>query len=232
MLKIRKSQERGLGDHGWLKSRHSFSFANYYDPAEMGFRALRVINEDRIAGGSGFSPHGHRDMEIISYVVEGALEHKDSAGNKAVIRPGEVQRMSAGRGVTHSEYNHSAAEPAHFFQIWIIPDRAGHDFGYGQRSFAEELAKQKLTLVISPAGENGSIRINQDARLSIGRLAAGEEVDLTLSQGRHAWVQVVKGGLLVNGQELGTGDGLAASEETLLRAKASADAEFLFFDLA
>lgn len=232
MLKVRKSQARGHADHGWLQSQHSFSFANYYDPEQMGFRALRVINEDRIAGGGGFPMHGHRDMEIISYVVSGALEHKDSAGNATVIRPGEVQRMSAGRGVMHSEYNHSRSEAAHFFQIWITPDRAGQDFGYGQRSFAEELARQKLTLVVSPDGAAGSIRINQDARLSIGRLAAGESLALELAAGRHGWLQVVKGSLKVGGESLATGDGLAASEERLVRVEASAAAEFLFFDLA
>jgi redox-sensitive bicupin YhaK (pirin superfamily) len=232
MLKVRKSRERGLGDHGWLKSRHTFSFANYYDPAEMGFRALRVINEDRITGGSGFAPHAHRDMEIISYVVDGALEHKDSAGNATVIRPGEVQRMSAGRGVTHSEYNHSPDKAAHFFQIWIVPRQTGLPFGYGQKNFAEELSSQKLTLAISPDGEKGSIPINQDARLSIGRLAAGESVELGLNAERHGWLQVVKGALTVNGLALEAGDGLAASEESLLRAEATAEAEFLFFDLA
>lgn len=231
MLKIRKSAERGLANHGWLKSLHTFSFADYYDPAHMGFRSLRVINEDRIEGGSGFGMHGHRDMEIISYVVKGALEHRDSKGNVAVIRPGEVQRMSAGGGVMHSEYN-KVSEETHFFQIWITPDRAGTEFGYGQKSYEEELNSQDLVLVVSKTGRNGSISINQDADLYASRLAAGKTVHFEIHPGRHVWLQTIKGKLNINGTELQTGDAASTRDDRELKIVASADAEFLIFDLA
>lgn len=232
MLKVRRSEERGRANHGWLRSQFSFSFADYYDPEHMGFRALRVINEDYIAGGTGFPMHPHRDMEIISYVESGALEHKDSHGNVAVIRPGEVQRMSAGTGVAHSEYNHSKTEDAHLFQIWILPDRTGHAFSYGQKSFAEDLASKKLVLTVSRDGRDGSISIQQDADMYVSKLPAGERVDFPLRTGRHAWLQVVRGTLTLNGEALRKGDGVAVSEEQKLAIEAREPSEFLLFDLA
>lgn len=231
MFKIRRSKERGLANHGWLKSLHTFSFADYYDPQYMGFRNLRVINEDRIAGGSGFGMHGHRDMEIISYVVQGALEHKDSKGNVAIIRPGEVQRMSAGGGVMHSEYNHSATEEAHFFQIWITPDRAGTEFSYGQKSFEAELKNQDLVLVVSKTGRNGSISINQDVDLYASRLRKGQKIDFKVRSGRHIWLQVVKGKVEVNGTELSVGDAISSSDVVDLQILGQDESEYLLFDL-
>ena len=232
MIKIRKSLSRGSADHGWLQSRHTFSFAGYFDPAVMGFRSLRVINEDVVAGGGGFPPHPHRDMEILSYVLDGALEHRDSAGNVATIRPGEVQRMSAGTGVTHSEFNPDPEKPAHFFQIWILPRATGLPFGYGQKSFAAELDSGRLVLAASPDGREGSVSLQQDAYLHVARRKDGQREELPLAPGRHAWVQVARGALLVNGQELNAGDGAAISEEEALRLAARGDTEFLVFDLA
>lgn len=232
MLTVRKSSERGVGAHGWLNSQHSFSFANYYDPKHMGFRSLRVINEDRIEGGTGFGAHPHNDMEIISYVVKGALEHSDSMGTKAVIRPGEVQRMSAASGVLHSEYNKLPEEQAHFFQIWIMPNKSGGTPGYGQKSFEEELKRDKLVLVVSESGRDGSIDIKQDADIYISRLKAGDNIDFKLRPQRGAWVQVVKGNLNVNGTNLNTGDAVSVNEETLLTFKAKDQSEFILFDLA
>ena len=232
MLKIRKSSERGVGAHGWLNSQHSFSFANYYDPKHMGFRSLRVINEDRIEGGTGFGAHPHNDMEIISYVVSGALEHSDSMGTKAVIRPGEVQRMSAASGVVHSEYNKLETEQAHFFQIWIMPNKNGGNPGYGQKSFEEALNKDKLVLVVSESGRDGSIDIKQDADIYISRLKALETVDFKIRPQRGVWLQVVKGNLSVNGTDLNTGDAVAVDEEALLTMKAKDQSEFILFDLA
>lgn len=231
MLTVRKSEERGSGFHGWLKSRHTFSFAEYYDPKQMGYRALRVINEDRIAGGTGFGSHPHRDMEIISYVIKGALEHKDSMGNATVIRPGEVQRMSAGTGVVHSEKN-AADEETHFFQIWILPDKAGHAPGYGQKSFEKDLNEKKLVLVVSKEGREGSITMNQDADVYVSRLKANEEFDFNIREGRHVWIQVIKGSVEVNGAELRNGDGLAIDDIDSLEVSASQDSELLLFDLA
>ena len=232
MLTVRKSEERGIGAHGWLNSKHSFSFANYYDPKHMGFRSLRVINEDRIKGGTGFGAHPHNDMEIISYVVSGALEHSDSMGTKAVIRPGEVQRMSAASGVVHSEYNKLADQDANFFQIWITPNKIGGAPGYGQKSFEEALNKDKLVLVVSESGRDGSIDIKQDADIYVSRLKAGENVDFKLRPQRGAWVQVVKGNISVNGTELNTGDAVSVDEEALLTFKAKDQSEFILFDLA
>jgi redox-sensitive bicupin YhaK (pirin superfamily) len=232
MQTIRKSAERGYADHGWLKSRHTFSFAGYHDPRHMGFRALRVINEDRIAGGTGFDAHPHRDMEIISYVVTGALAHKDSMGNAAVIRPGEVQRMTAGTGVVHAEYNERPNEETHFFQIWVLPASRGDAPGYGQKSFAAELAAKKLVLVVSPDGRDGSISIRQDADLHLARLAAGDTVALPIRPGRGVWVQVVKGGVSVNGASLAAGDAAALENEPDLTIRGERDAELLVFDLA
>lgn len=232
MLDIRRSNERGYADHQWLKSNHTFSFADYYDPNHMGFRSLRVINEDRIEGGTGFGAHPHRDMEIISYVVKGALEHKDSTGTKAIIRPGEVQRMSAGSGVTHSEYNHQPDDETHFFQIWIMPKTRGGQAGYGQKSFEAELNSKKLVLVVSESGRDGSIDIKQDADLYISRLKSNEDLEFKLRKGRGAWVQIVRGQVNVNGEALEKGDAVSFSAEELLKFKANQDSEFLLFDLA
>lgn len=231
MFKIRKSEERGLADHGWLKSRHTFSFASYYDPKYMGFKNLRVINEDRIAGGTGFGAHPHNNMEIISYVVQGALEHKDSMGTNAVIKPGEVQRMSAGTGVVHSEFNSQATEETHFFQIWITPNRQGVTPGYGQKSFEKELESKKLVLVISQDGREGSISINQDAEMYISRLKLGEELDYNLRAGRGLWIQVVKGHIEVNDALLKAGDAISFQEMQSLKLRASEASEIILFDL-
>ena len=232
MLQLRKSDERGLGYHGWLKSRHSFSFANYYDPKHMGFRSLRVIIEDRIDGGTGFGSHPHSDMEIISYVVKGALEHKDSMGTKAIIRPGEVQRMSAGNGVVHSEYNQLPNEETHFFQIWILPKENGGQPGYGQKSFDADLNEKKLVLVVSQDGREGSIGIKQDADMYISRLKSEDELEFKVRPGRGAWLQVVAGQLDVNGKTLSAGDGLSADDEQALKIRARDKAELILFDLA
>src|SRR6187401_1874504 len=209
MFLLRPASERGLADHGWLKSYHSFSFADYHDPRHMGFRALRVINEDRVQAGRGFGAHSHRDMEIISYVLEGALSHKDSLGTGSVIRPGEVQCMSAGRGVTHSEFNASDSEPVHFLQIWLLPSQRGLAPSYAQRAFAPEESAGRLRLVASPDGRDGSLTIHSDASLYTGSFAAGQRQTLGLARGRHAWVQVTRGALRVQGQLLSAGDGAA-----------------------
>ncbi|MGE5276349.1 MAG: pirin family protein [Acidobacteriota bacterium] len=233
MIQIRRSAERGHFDHGWLDTYHTFSFADYHDPRFDGFRVLRVLNEDRVAPGQGFGTHGHRDMEIVSYVLEGALAHKDSMGNGSVIVPGDVQYMSAGTGVRHSEFNASADQTTHFVQIWIFPDRAGYAPRYGQKRFEEADKLGRLRLVASPDGADGSIAIRQDARLYASVLAPGQSVAHRLHDGRHAWVQVLRGGLSVNGQALSAGDGLAASSEpTLDFAAAASKAEILAFDLA
>ena len=229
---IRRGNERGHADHGWLNSFHTFSFADYYDPKHMGFRALRVINEDRVAGGGGFPRHGHRDMEIISYVLEGALAHKDTTGTSAVIKPGDVQRMSAGTGVSHSEMNASKADEVHFFQIWIVPDRAGHTPGYEQKAFTTEERQGKLRLVASPDGRDGSITIHQDATLSAGLFAPGESATHVIAPKRYAWVQVARGAIEVNGEKLVAGDGLSADGAGELKITGTEDAEVLVFDLA
>ena len=231
MFQVRKSEERGLAEHGWLKSRHTFSFANYYDPKHMGFLNLRVINEDRIAGGTGFSSHPHCDMEIISYVVKGALEHKDSMGTKAIIKPGEVQRMSAGTGVVHSEKNAQAKDETHFFQIWITPKYQGVKPGYGQKSFEQELNSKKLVLVISQDAREGSIGINQDADMYISRLKSGEELDFKIRPGRGVWLQVIKGNGEINGTQLKTGDAISSQDEQSLKFIAAEDSEVILFDL-
>ncbi|MCC6645208.1 MAG: pirin family protein [Polyangiaceae bacterium] len=232
MMTIRPADERGHADHGWLDSRHTFSFAGYHDPRHMGFRGLRVINEDRVQPGQGFGTHPHRDMEIISYVLDGGLEHKDSMGTGSVIRPGDVQRMSAGTGVTHSEFNHSRAEVVHFLQIWLLPDRRGVTPSYEQKTFSDAEKQGRLRLVASPGGANGSVSIHADARLYAGRFAGGEQATLELSPGRHAWVQVARGAALVNGQALAAGDGAALSDEARVVVEGVADAELLVFDLA
>ena len=229
---IRRGNERGHADHGWLNSFHTFSFADYYDPKHMGFRSLRVINEDRVAAGGGFPRHGHRDMEIISYVLDGALAHKDTTGTSAVIKPGDVQRMSAGTGVSHSEMNASKADPVHFFQIWIIPDRAGHAPGYEQKAFSTEERQGKLRLVASNDGRDGSITIHQDATLSAGLFAPGESATHVIAPNRNAWIQVARGAIEVNGEKLVAGDGLSAEGAGELVIKGTEDAEVLLFDLA
>jgi redox-sensitive bicupin YhaK (pirin superfamily) len=230
MITVRKSEARGHADHGWLDARHTFSFADYYDPSHMGFRALRVINDDRVAGGKGFGPHPHRDMEIISYVLDGALAHEDSMGTGAVIRPGDVQRMSAGTGVLHSEYNASPTDEVHFLQIWIQPDRRGIAPGYAQKTFTTDDKRGKLRLVASPDGADGSISINADTRVFAGVFEAGDSAELALAAGRYAWVHVARGEVDVNGTTVSEGDGVALTGESALRI--SGTGEVLVFDLA
>lgn len=232
MIQIRRSQDRGQAHHGWLKSLHTFSFADYYDPQQMGFRTLRVINEDRIQGGTGFGSHPHREMEIISYVMSGALEHKDSMGNQVVIRSGEVQRMSAGTGVVHSEYNHMPDQETHFFQIWILPKSRGGAPEYGQKAFDQELSKKKLVLVASDGGRDGSLDIRQDADIYVSKLKSGEQIEFHLRSGRGVWIQVLKGQLDINGQKLNGGDAASTESETVLKFGAEADSELMLFDLA
>jgi redox-sensitive bicupin YhaK (pirin superfamily) len=229
---ILRANERGHADHGWLNSYHTFSFADYYNPEAMGFRALRVINEDRVAPGGGFPPHGHRDMEIISYVLEGALAHKDSMGTGSVIKPGDVQRMSAGTGVTHSEMNASNKEGVHFLQIWIIPDRQGHKPGYEQKAFSREERQGTLRLVASPDGRDGSVSIHQDATLSAGLFAAGEQATVAVPDKRYGWIHVARGSVEIDGQKLSAGDALAAVGPGELALKGVEDAEVLVFELA
>ena len=232
MLQIRKAEDRGHANHGWLDTYHTFSFADYYDPAQMGFRALRVINEDRVQPGMGFGTHGHRDMEIVTYVLEGALEHKDSMGNGSVLRPGEFQRMSAGTGVRHSEFNPSATEPVHLYQIWLLPGRNGIQPSYEQKFFSEDGKQARFQLVASPDGADESLRIHQDARVYLSKLDAGQKVTHELSSGRHAWLQVLRGSVTVNGRVLKTSDGVAVSDEPLLTVAAENSAEVMLFDLA
>jgi redox-sensitive bicupin YhaK (pirin superfamily) len=230
MIKLRPANKRGHADHGWLDSYHTFSFADYYDPQHMGFRHLRVINEDRVAGGEGFGTHPHQDFEIISYVVSGALKHQDSMGHTAVMNAGDVQRISAGTGIAHSEYNHSPTEPVHFLQIWLMPSRKGFPPGYAQQSFASA-PMNALTLACSPDGGENSIAINQDVRLYIGKLAAQGKISHTLGELRHGWVQLIEGDLDLNGSPLKAGDGAALDCETEIRLQSQTGAHFLFFDL-
>lgn len=239
MLELIKSCDRGYADHGWLKSFHSFSFADYYDPKRMGFGALRVINEDRIAPGSGFGTHGHRDMEIVSYVLAGELAHQDSMGNgkpggahAGVIRPGEVQRMSAGTGVMHSEYNNAPGQQTHFLQIWIQPRERGIPPSYEQKRFDDAEKRGQLRLVASPDGEQGSVRIHADAWLYAGLFDGGETAVLPLAPAHRSYVHLVRGALTVNGQRLASGDALQLSGETRVELSAGEDAEVLVFDLA
>ena len=231
MLKLRRSDERGHIDHGWLNARHSFSFGNYHDPAHMGFRVLRVINEDVIAPGRGFGTHPHRDMEILTYVIDGALEHQDNLGNGSVIRPGDVQWMSAGTGVMHSEFNPSPDDSTHLLQIWILPDRRCRTPDYAERNFPTAERTDRLCLVASGEGTDGSITWGQDVRLYASLLSADRETTLELASGRHAWIQLVSGVLDLNGETLTAGDAMAASEESRLDFKAAGDCEFLVFDL-
>lgn len=232
MINIRKSNDRGHADHGWLNTYHTFSFAGYHDPKQMGFRELRVINEDRVQPGEGFGTHPHQDMEIISYVLEGALEHKDSMGNGTVIRPGEVQRMSAGTGITHSEFNHSKSELVHFFQIWIVPEKHGVKPGYEQKFLPDEEKKNMLRLVASPDGRDGSVTIHQDVNLYATLLETGSRVVHNIPEKRHVWVQVARGSVLVNCRLLEAGDGAAVSDERLVSLTCKENAEVLLFDLA
>lgn len=231
MLTLRRAAERGHADHGWLSSHHTFSFASYHDPRHMGFGPLRVINEDRVAPGGGFPPHSHQDMEIISYVLEGALEHKDSMGNGSVIRPGDVQRMSAGTGVVHSEYNASKKEPVHFLQIWIMPKARRLPAGYEQKHFRDEDKRGRLRLIASPDGAEGSVRIQQDARLFATLLEKGDSVSHQLGGGRKGWLHVARGSVEVNGQTLKAGDALAVSGEEQLSISAPERGEVLLFDM-
>jgi quercetin 2,3-dioxygenase len=232
MITLRPGNERGGGDYGWLNTHHTFSFDQYHDPRFMSFRSLRVINEDWVAGGHGFPMHPHRDMEIITYLLDGALEHKDSMGNGSIIRPGDGQRMSAGTGVRHSEANPSPTEPAHLLQIWIMPDRPGHKPGYEQKAFPEAEKRGKLRLIASPDGKDGSVTIHQDAKLYVSLLAPGQEVTHELGKDRYAWLQVAKGAVELNGKKLGQGDGAAVSYEPTVRIRGTEDSEVLLFDLA
>ena len=232
MLRIRRSADRGHFDHGWLDTRHTFSFGEYHDRRFMGFRDLRVINEDRVRPGEGFGTHGHRDMEILSYVLDGGLAHKDSMGNGSVIRAGDLQYMSAGTGVRHSEFNASQTDPVHFMQIWILPSSESQPPRYDQKTFEPESLRDRLKLVASSSGADGSIAIRQDVNVYASRLDAGRSAGLALPADRHLWVQVLRGGVDVNGQPLAEGDGLAASGETDFRFTAATDpAELLLFDL-
>lgn len=233
MMRIRRSEERGPAEFGWLSSRHSFSFGEYYDPNHMGFGDLRVINEDHVAPGAGFPMHGHRDMEIVTYVLEGALEHKDSMGNGEVMRPGDVQHMTAGTGVMHSEFNPSPAEPVHLLQIWILPDRAGHTPGYQQTHFPVDDRRDRLRLVVSGDGRDGSLKINQDADLYAGVLGPGTTVSHTPAAGRRLWLQVARGTVEANGETLSSGDAAAIEDTNGLDITATGDddAEVLLFDL-
>jgi redox-sensitive bicupin YhaK (pirin superfamily) len=232
MIVRRPAAERGRADFGWLDSRHTFSFGEYYDPRYMGFRALRVINEDRVKPGHGFGTHPHRDMEIISYVLEGALAHRDSMGTGSVIRPGDVQRMSAGTGVLHSEMNPSETEPVHFLQIWLLPDERGIVPSYEEKRFSTEDKQGRLRLVAARDARDGALAIHQDVDLYAGVFAAGGGTRLPLRPGRHAWVQVARGGVTLNGTVLAQGDGAAVSEEDALDLAATDDSEVLVFDLA
>ena len=232
MITVRKAEDRGRAKFDWLDSRHTFSFGDYYDPRFMGFRHLRVINEDRVRPGGGFPTHPHRDMEIITYVLEGALEHKDSMGNGSVIRWGVVQRMSAGTGITHSEYNPSRSEPVHFLQIWILPEHAGGRPEYEQRAFSPQEARGKLLLVAARDGRAGALTVQQDAELSIALLERGGTLTHRLRPGRYGWLQVARGEISVNDVALKAGDGAAISDEPALMIEANSAAELLLFDLA
>jgi len=233
MIAVRHAAERGTANFGWLDSRHTFSFGHYYDPAHMGFGALRVINEDRVRPGAGFDTHGHQDMEIISYVLEGALEHRDSIGTGSVIRPGDVQVMSAGTGIRHSEFNHSKQEPVHFLQIWVLPDRKGLPPRYDQKSFPAAEKRDRLRLVGSPDGRDGSIVIHQDAEIYDALLSRDHAVTHALGAGRKSWIQVVSGAVEVNGRAAEAGDGVAVEDEALVSITSRADrSEVLVFDLA
>ncbi|PLC50708.1 quercetin 2,3-dioxygenase [Pollutimonas subterranea] len=231
MLEIRKAADRGHAQHGWLNSHHTFSFAEYYDQQQMGWSHLRVINDDTVQAGEGFGTHGHRDMEIISYVLEGALEHKDSMGSGSVIRPGDVQIMSAGTGVRHSEFNHSRAEPVHFLQIWIVPKFSGIKPNYQEKRYDDAQKRGNLCLVASPDGANGSLIVAQDAKMFAGLLDGAERIEHALASGRHAYLHVARGALTLNGVALAAGDGVKIADETSLTLADGNNAEVLLFDL-
>jgi redox-sensitive bicupin YhaK (pirin superfamily) len=231
MIRLRPAHERGHFDHGWLDTLHTFSFGDYVDPEHMQFRALRVMNEDRIAPGQGFGMHGHRDMEIITYVLSGQLQHRDSLGYGEVLRPGELQRMSAGTGIRHSEFNPSPVEPVHLYQIWLLPDRAGHVPGYEQKAFPERERADRLRLVASPDGMDGSLTIHQDAHVYLATLSGTHVLTHVMPNGRHAWLQVLRGDVTVNGTALRAGDGAAISAEPSLDIASAGNAEVMLFDL-
>ena len=230
MIRIRRSDERGTFDHGWLKTKHTFSFAEYYEPALMGFRTLRVINEDLVDPGEGFGRHPHRDMEIISYVLEGGLQHQDSTGGGGVIVPGDVQRMTPGTGVVHSEFNASSRGPVHFLQIWVLPSETGLTPGYEEKNFSSEM-QGKLALIASRDGRDGSLTIHQDAEVRAARLDAGVSVEHATTSSRGIWVQNARGTIVVNGETLAAGDGASIEEESMIAIRAEEEAEFLLFDL-
>lgn len=232
MISLRKAGERGHADHGWLDSYHTFSFADYQDPRFTRFRSLRVMNEDVIAPGQGFGTHPHRDMEIVTYVLEGALEHRDSMGNGQVLRPGEFQRMTAGTGITHSEFNPSSTEPVHLYQIWLFPDRKGLEPSYEQKRFAPEQRHNRLRLVASPTADDGSLRIHQDARIHLASLDPQRQITHVLGEDRYGWLQVLRGQVTLNGQLLASGDGASISELRQLTIEAVDAAEIMLFDLS
>ncbi len=232
MIQVRKAEDRGHANHGWLDTYHTFSFSTYRDANHRGFRSLRVINEDFVAPGTGFGTHPHHDMEIVTYVLEGALEHKDSMGNGAVLRPGEFQRMSAGTGITHSEFNPSTEEPVHLYQIWLFPERKGIEPSYEQKRFPEEERHNRLRLVASREAEDDSLLIHQDARIYLSNMDSGHTVEHELQPGRHAWLQVLRGQVSLNGIALNRSDGAAVSDEARLTIRADSDAEIMLFDLA
>jgi redox-sensitive bicupin YhaK (pirin superfamily) len=231
MIVLRKAADRGHFDHGWLKTNHTFSFSEYYDPRHMSFRELRVMNEDWVAPGQGFGMHPHRDMEIVTYVLEGALEHRDSLGNGEVLRPGEFQRMSAGTGIRHSEFNPSASEPVHLYQIWLQPRQKGLAPSYEQKNFSDQEQRNQLRIVASPDARNGSLTINQDANVYLSKLDSGATLEHVLATNRHAWLQVLRGAVRLNGQSLNTSDGAAISDEQTLQIEATEPAEIMLFDL-
>ena len=232
MVTVRRSDERGYADHGWLKSHHTFSFAGYRDPEHMGFRSLRVMNEDRVAAGQGFGTHGHDNMEIVSYVLDGELEHKDSMGNGEILRPGEFQRITAGTGITHSEFNPSSERNTHFYQIWLYPEQQGLQPGYEQRAFDPASRKNRFQLVASRDGQDGSLLIHQDVRIYLADLADGSEIIHDIPAGRHAWLQVLRGEVTANGESLQAGDAAAISNESSLSLRSGDAAEVMLFDLA
>lgn len=231
MITVRRAAERGHADHGWLDTYHTFSFATYRDPRHVHFRSLRVMNEDVVAPGQGFGAHPHDNMEIVTYVLEGALEHRDSMGNGEVLRPGEFQRMTAGTGITHSEFNPSADEPVHLYQIWLFPAERGLEPSYEQKGFSAEERENRLRLVASPDAAEGSLLIHQDARIYLSSLSEGREISYSPAPGRHAWVQVLRGKISLNGEDLDTSDGAAVSDETQLAIRARGPAEVMLFDL-
>jgi redox-sensitive bicupin YhaK (pirin superfamily) len=231
MIQVRRSNERGDANHGWLKSKHTFSFADYHDEKHMGFGPLRVINEDRIEGGTGFGTHAHRDMEIISYVIDGALEHKDSMGNETVIKPGEVQRLSAGTGIRHSEYNQLKDKSTHFLQIWIVPEKNGIEPSYGQKSFERDFESSELILVASRSGKNGSVSLNQDVEMYAAKAKADGEKTLKILRERRLWVQVIRGAVDVDDTKLSAGDGAALSQVESVQLNWKKGSEFILFDM-